>query len=124
MTLPSRVASRTTLERNFGSLLEALRTGRMPDGADSLLPVLLGYAHTAADYLEDPVVVFDQPDRLRARCENRFLEFKEHFTTALERQEALPVQAELLLGYDELLAKLGGRTILLTNLFMRTEQDF
>ena len=32
--------------------------------------------------------------------------------------------AGLLLGYDELLAQYRGRRILLTNLFMRTEQDF
>lgn len=122
--LPQRVRSGSTLKRNFEGVAEALRTGRMPEGADSLLPVLLGYAHTAADYLDDPIIVFDQPDRLRERCENRFLEFKEHFVTALERQEALPVQAGLLLGYDELLAQYRGRRILLTNLFMRTEQDF
>ncbi len=122
--LPQRVRSGSALQRNFEGVAEALRTGRMPEGADSLLPVLLGYAHTAADYLDDPIIVFDQPDRLRERCENRFLEFKEHFVTALERQEALPVQAGLLLDYDELLAQYQGRRILLTNLFMRTEQDF
>ena len=124
LSLPSRVSSRSTLERNFGSVLEALRTGRMPDGADSLLPVLLGYQSTPAEYMNDPVIVFDQPDRLRERCENRFQEFREHFTTALERQEALPVQAGLLLDYDALLAKYRGKRILLTNLFLRTEQDF
>ena len=122
--LPGKVRSSSTLKRNFEGVAEALRTDRMPEGADSLLPVLLGYHHTAADYLDDPIIVFDQPDRLRERCENRFLEFKEHFVTALERQEALPVQAGLLLGYDELLAQYRGRRILLTNLFMRTEQDF
>lgn len=124
MSMPQRVRSTSTLMRNFGSVAEALRTGRMPEGADSLLPVLLNYTHTVADYLEEPIIVFDQPDRLRERCENRFLEFKEHFVTALERQEALPIQASLLIGYDELLAKARGGRILLTNLFMRTEQDF
>ena len=122
--LPSRVSSRSTLERNFGSVLEALRTGRMPDGAESLLPVLLGYACTPVDYLDDPVIVFDQTDRLRERCESRYQEFQERFTAALARQEALPAQAELLLDYDALLMRCRGRRVLLTNLFMRTEQDF
>ena len=45
------MVSDSALVRNFEGVLEALRTGRMPDGADSLLPVLLGYEHTAADYL-------------------------------------------------------------------------
>ena len=124
MRLPQRVRSGSTLQRNFGSVAEALKTGRMPDGADSLLPVLLGYDETVADYLTDPIIVFDQPDRLRERCENRFMEFTEHFTAALERQEALPVQANLLLGYDTLLARYQDKRVLLTNLFLRTERDF
>ncbi len=122
--MPARVTAGSALRRNYGGAAEALRTGRMPDGAESLLPVLLDYAHTPADYLDDPIVVFDQPERLRERCENRFLEFREHFAAALERQEALPAQAELLLGYDALLAKLEKRSVLLTELFLRTEQDF
>ena len=122
--LPGRVISGTALERNFSHALDALRTGRIVDAGDSLLPVLLGYDCTVAEYLDDPVIVFDQPERLRERCENRYLEFKEHFIVALERREALPVQAELLMGYDEILTKTGGKRILITNPFMRTEQDF
>ena len=122
--MPERITVGSALRRNFENVLEALRTGRMPEGADSLLPVLLGYEHTPADYLDDPIIVYDQPDRLRERCENRFLEFKERFSDALERQEALPCQADLLLDYDALLEKLRPRTTLLANHFLRTEQDF
>lgn len=78
------------------------------------MPVLLKYTDTAAEYLEDPIVVFDQPERLRERCENRMLEFKEEFTAALERDEALPAQGELLLPYDGLLSKLSNYTQLIT----------
>ncbi len=122
--MPARVTVGSALRRNFENVLEALRTQRLPDGADSLLPVLLGYEQTPADYLENPIVVFDQTDRLRERCENRFLEFKERYAAALERQEALPCQADLLIDYDALLQKLSGHTTLLTSLFMRTEADF
>ena len=124
VALPKKVTPGSALRRNFGSVLEALRNGLAPDGGDSLMPVLLDYRDTPADYLDDPIVVFDQPERLRERCENRFLEFKERFVAALERQEALPCQAEIMIGYDALLARLSGRRILLTNLFMRTEPDF
>ncbi len=124
VALPKRVTMGSALRRNFDGVLEALRTGLTPDGADSLLPVLLDYRDTPADYLNDPIVVFDQPERLRERCENRFLEFRERYVAALERQEALPCQAEILISYDELLARLNGKSILLTNLFMRTEPDF
>jgi len=124
VALPQRVTLGSALRRNFGGVLEALKNGLTPDGGDSLLPVLLGYQDTPANYLDDPVVVFDQPDRLRERCENRFLEFRERYVAALERQEALPCQAEIMISYDALLARLSGRTILLTNMFMRTEPDF
>ena len=124
MQMPQKVTVGSALKRNFGGVAEALRTGRTPDAADALLPVLLGYDATPADYLASPIVVFDQPDRLRERCENRFLEFKEHFVVALERQEALPVQADMLVGYDELLVRLEKHSRLLTNLFLRTEADF
>ena len=122
--LPNRVTSGTALERNFSGVLDALRTERTLDGGESLLPVLLNCDHTPVEYLDDPIVVFDQPERLRERCENRSLEFKEHFVAALERQEALGVQAELLLNYDALLARMAHRRVLLTNPFMRTEPDF
>ena len=122
--LVQKVYTRSTLERNFTGVIEALRTGRVPDGADALLPVLLGYENTALDYLDAPVIVFDQTDRLRERCENRYLEFTEQYGVALERQEALPVQSKLLLEYDALLARCQGERIMLTSLFARTERDF
>ena len=111
------------LRRNFDNVLEALQTGRVPEGADSLLPVLLDYHSTPMEYLSDPVVVMDQPERLRERCENRYLEFREHFSAARERQEVLPCQEELLLRYDVLLQKMEGRSILLAELFARSEPD-
>ena len=124
VALPKQVTLGSALKRNFGGVLEALKHGLTPDGGDSLLPLLLDYQDTPADYLDDPIVVFDQPERLRERCENRFLEFRERYIAALERQEALPCQAEVMLTYDALLSRLSGKRILLTNLFMRTEPDF
>ena len=115
---------RNTLDRNFRGILDALETGRRMEGYDALLPILLKYRDTAADYLDDPIIVFDQPERLRERCENRALEFKEVFVAALERDEALPAQGELLMTYDELLARFGTYTQLISNPFMRTERDF
>ncbi len=116
--------ARSALDKNFSGILDALETGRAFDGADALLPVLLKYIATPVDYLDDPLIIFDQPERLRERCENRLLEFKEHYIVALERGEALPAQGELLLSYDQILAMMDGRTVLTANPFMRTEQDF
>jgi len=124
-TVAEKVApARSALERNFASTRDALETGRRIDGLDAILPVLLDYSDTAADYLGDPIIVFDQPERLRERCENRMLEFREQYTAALERDEALPAQGELLMNYDELLAKFEKHARLIANPFMRTETDF
>ena len=117
-------APQTDTERKFSFAVDALQTGRSFDGAESMIPVLMNYTHLPMDYLEDPFIVMDQPERLRERCENRYLEFKELFAAALEREEALPVQAELLWQYEAVLAKLGGKSVLITNPFMRTERDF
>lgn len=111
-------------DRTFLQIIDALESGRSLDGGESLLPVLLNIHGTLFEYLENPILVFDQPERLRERCENRFLEFKEMFTAALERGDALPMQAELLLSYDELLARVDGRTLVIANPFPRTEKDF
>ena len=55
----------SALTRNFHTALTALEAGHDFDGADSLVPVLAGFAATAIDYLDDPILVFDQPARLR-----------------------------------------------------------
>ena len=119
-----RAAVQTGLERNFSFAVDALETGRSFDGAESLIPVLMNYSDLPMDYLDDPIIVLDQPERLRDRCENRYLEFKEQFSAALEREEAIPVQAGLLFQYEEVLARLDGHSLLIANPFMRTEKDF
>ena len=111
-------------DRSFLQIIDALETGRSFDGAENILPVLLDIRGSIFDYFEDPIVVFDQPERLRDRCENRYLEFKEMVVAAMEHGDALGVQAELLYTYDELLARADGRTGVITNSFARTEQDF
>ena len=80
-------AARSGLARNFASAVDALETGRSFDGEDSLIPVLMNYSDLPVDYMDDPIVVLDQPERLRERCENRYMEFGEQFAAALERGE-------------------------------------
>ena len=119
-----RATIASSRDRSFLQVIDALETGCSFDGAESILPVLLNAGSTILEYFDDPLIVFDQPERLRERSENRFLEFKELLTAALERGDALPVQAELLLSYDQLLARADGRGVLITNPFLRTERDF
>ncbi|MBQ9950757.1 MAG: transcription-repair coupling factor [Clostridia bacterium] len=119
-----RAMAQTGTERKFSFAVDALEMGRSFDGAESMIPVLMNYTDLPMNYLDDPFIVMDQPERLRERCENRYLEFKELFAAALEREEALPVQAELLWQYETVLARLDGKSVMIANPFMRTERDF
>ena len=117
-------ALRTTLGRNFSTRLEALKNGRGFVGAEMLINVLLEKDATLFDYMSGAIVVLDQADKVRERCENRLLEFEEHFKTALSRDEAVAAQADLLLRYDALLSRMDGESVLLLSPFARTLRDF
>ena len=118
--LPNRSAK----EKYFYQAVDALRTGRGTDALNALMTVLLPESQRIEDYLEDPIVVLDQPERLRERADNHRLEFIEHFKTAQERGEALPVQENLLLSFDELAQGFRSHCVLTLNPFMRTSEDF
>ena len=71
------------------------------------------------DYLDRPIVVLDEPERVRARCEDRLRGFAEDFKLSLERQEAVPEQAGLLRGWDEILPALKERPLCTLQDFLR-----
>ena len=121
--LPSRIPE-TSSRSSYASVVDALNNGRRSDALLSLMGILYESTQTVLDYMDAPIVAMDQPSRLRERCENRALEFEEHFKVALERGEALSEQAELLLRYDELLTHLRKHSVVLMDSFMRTLPDF
>ena len=63
------------------------------------------------DYLQSPILVIEEPDRVKARCEDRISGFQEDFKLTLERQEAVPEQAALLFTWQEAAAAMQGRPI-------------
>ena len=89
-------AGQSLLQRNFERRIEQLKQLHAFDGMEALMPILYDHTDCVMDYLKDPLVIMDQPDRLRERCENLTLEFVEQFKHAAEQQEALPVQGGLL----------------------------
>ncbi|MDO4546712.1 MAG: transcription-repair coupling factor, partial [Clostridia bacterium] len=115
---------KSPLERGFSTRIDALRDGRMFTGADSMITLFYKNTQTIFDYLDSPIIVFDQPDRDRERCENRYLEFEEHFKLALDHGDALPVQGELLLRYSQILPALENHTIIAVASFAKTFSDF
>ncbi|MCL2812115.1 MAG: transcription-repair coupling factor [Clostridia bacterium] len=108
-TVRPTTQSTTPIERLAGELrdvAEALQAGRQARGLERWMHLLYPEPVTALDYFDNPIVLLDEPDRLRERCENRRLEFAEQLTSSLERGEALPAQAGLLLEWPELLPRL------------------
>lgn len=114
------------LVQNFQPRIDALREDKlnMHLSSEALIPVLYEQTDTVADYAQRPLIVFDQPDRLRERCENRMLEFEEHYKTALSRGEALPLQAELLYRWETFCTRAAEVGILALQPFMRTIEGF
>ena len=107
--------SRSELENQFKPRIDALRNNGTCTAIESLMPFLYEKTALVTDYLANAIVVLDQPDRLRNRCENRQMEFEEQFKVALERDSALPEQAGLLTDYETLISKLtGGSAIVLS----------
>ncbi len=115
---------RAPIEQRFG--LE-----RLFDDADELargeqLPSLSLWAgalplkqSNLLDWMKDCIVVLDAPDRVKTRCEDRLAGFLEDFKSSLERQEAVPEQAALLLSWDEILPSLQNRSVLAMQDFLR-----
>ena len=116
-------ALHTGIGRNYASRIDALSDGHAFPGAESLIHLLYDETCTLFEYFHNPIVVLDQPDRLRERCENRILEYEEHFKVALERGDALQEQATLLLPYDRILAQLSNYSVIALSTLVRTMKD-
>lgn len=115
---------RSTLQKKYSPIVEALKADRLVDGREALIHILYEKCDTILDYQENPIIVLDQPDRLRDRCENRMLEFEEYFKAAMERDEAFKDQAELLLTFDQLLPEFDKHSALILQPFLRQQSDF
>ena len=119
-----RMTGEDELQKQFLPRIDSLKTSGVCAAMESLMPLIYEKCASLADYLPEALVVLDQPERLRSRAENRALEFQEMYKTALERECALPEQANLLMDYDRLLLRLTtGRSALVLNPLMTTMTD-
>ena len=71
------------------------------------------------EYLNDPILVIEEPERVKARCEDRLAGFGEDFKLTLERQEAVPEQGNLLRAWEDAASAMQGRPIHLLMEFLR-----
>ncbi len=100
--------------------IEGFREGGGFSGMEAYAPLLYSKTYMVAEWLSNPVILLDEPDKIRNTCENRQLEFAETFKSALERGEAMPAQAELLLNSDEILSRLTANGGVILSAFLRT----
>ncbi len=71
------------------------------------------------EYLKDPVLVLEEPERIKARCQDRLAGFQEDFKLTLERQEAVPEQGRLLRTWEETAQAMKERPLHLLMEFLR-----
>ena len=105
-------------------VIDAVTSARPFEGEDALAPVLLDYRGMPQDYLRDPFVFIDLPDRVKERGEMRAMEFTEMFDIASARGETLPEQSELLRPLSDALLRLFAQCAVITSdPFERTEPE-
>ena len=75
------------------------------------------------EYLDDPIILIEEPERTRARCQDRFGGFAEDFKLTLERQEAVPEQAALLRTWEDAAEALQNRPVKLMQDLLRDMGD-
>ncbi len=109
-SVPAAYVPQTELEKQFLPRIEQIRTSRLCPAMDALMPYLYDETGSIIDYLKNPIIVLDQPDRLRTRCEGIRDEFNEQHKIAVSRNCALKKQAQILTDYDTLLTKLTSGT--------------
>ena len=71
------------------------------------------------EYLKDPILVIEEPERVKSRCEDRIAGFSEDFKLSLERQEAVPEQGSLLRSWQEAAQAMQGLPIYLVQDLLR-----
>ncbi len=97
------------IEKNFAPYIDALKEDHLVShlSSEALMTILYDKAVFLFDYAKmDPIIILDQPDRIKERCENRYLEFLEQYKMALSRSEVLPEQADLVADWSEVLSEI------------------
>lgn len=100
--------------------VDAVRSGSTFPNMEAYANILYAKTETVTDWLPNAIVLLDEPDKLQNALDNHYLEFIETFKSALERGEAIPAQAELLLDAKLLLGDLARHGGVLYATILRT----
>ncbi len=92
--------------------VERVRGGHPIRTAPMWMNVLCSDTRTAADYLDNPIVLVDQPDQLPVRVKAKRDAYEEERQEAERRGDGFGAQSGLLFTYDELLSALKSHALL------------
>lgn len=81
--------------------------------ADSYIRYFCKDLQSIVDYLDDAIVIFDEPGRIEEHVDAVELEFRESMKARLEKGYILPGQTDILISSEEILAKLSNRTVVM-----------
>lgn len=117
-------AGAAKLQEKLGLDIEKLKMGSYFEGIEKYNPYFEMRYSSFVDYLEDCIVLVDEPSRVRQRYETLQLEFQEYFNHLLEEGEVLPEQLNVFYTYDELLMKLQYRQTVCLDALLKGNSDF
>ena len=98
---------------------EALEAGGLPRVIDLWAPLLMPETCALLDYLEDPIVLVDTPDRCAARLRESMESYQADLALAVDNQSAIREQQELLYPPEEALAAVNARALCTLQEFLR-----
>lgn len=94
------------------------------EGIEKYTNYFFEHSYTFMDYLKDYIVIIDEPNRVKQRYENIFLEFSEEFKNNLEKGHVLQSQINSQITYDELVLRIKDRVIISMNALLKSSVDF
>ncbi|MGE5587290.1 MAG: transcription-repair coupling factor [Clostridia bacterium] len=101
-----RTAEARALRDRADAALEKFRQGLFFDGDDQYAPAFYPELGTIIDYAADPVVVVDEPARLKEAFLGFEAEVREAYATLLETGRVLPAEASIFSPAEEAMALL------------------
>ena len=94
-----------TLRENMAQVIERFKQNKTTPGADRFVRYFYDKTHTLFDYVdEDAVIFFDEPVRIAAHADNVYNEYASSMQSRIEKGYALPLQAEAMLAYSDVLS--------------------
>ncbi len=120
----SGMTVRSTHERHFGALSDALRNDVSFSCDYSFLSLLCDDTELITDYDASAVIVIEHSDRIKERLRSLSEDFVISYKAALERGEAFPFQSDIINDYSETVRSVSAHHIITIDLMLRSKTDF